>query len=114
MILVVRAEFQSPFDEGFIFVSHLPDLDEIDKSSIEEIFARTYLKIKRVVKQDAKLKVAFRQSQKDGLRRKTMVHIRFFGAGFSINASSEDWKVLLAAKEAARTLEAEARSRFRK
>jgi predicted transcriptional regulator len=103
----------SPETLSTVFITHLPDVDEIDKVFIEEILNRTYGKMERIMKGEHIMHAVYKQSNKAGLRAKTEVHLTISGAGRTFNASSSDWKVRLATKEACSALESEVEKRFR-
>lgn len=96
-----------------VFITHLPDIDEIDRGFVEQLLQRMYDKVERIMKNEHTMRVVYKQSNKDGLRRKTAVHITIQGAGKSLSASAEDWKVRLATKEACVALEHEVEKRFK-
>ncbi len=96
-----------------ISITHLPDIDEIDRAFVEETLQRTYAKVERILKSDHTMHVVYKQLNKDHLRRKTEVKISIQGAGKTLNASASDWKVRLATKEACAALEHELEKRFK-
>lgn len=96
-----------------VSITHLPDIDEIDRAFVEETLLRTYNKLERVLKSEHSMHVVYKQLNKDGLRRITEVKISIQGAGKSLNASASDWKVRLATKEACAALEHEIEKRFK-
>lgn len=102
-----------PQDALPISITHLPDIDEIDKAFVEETLARTYSRVERTLKSEHHMRVVFKQVNKDGLRAKTTVKISIEGAGKSMHAEASDWKVRLATKEACKTLENELSHRFK-
>lgn len=97
-----------------ISITHLPDIDAIDRAFIEETLSRTYTKVARVLKSDHSLKAVFKQTNKSGLRAQTTVKLSLEGAGRPIYAESTNWKVRLAMKEACKTLENEISHAFNK
>lgn len=97
-----------------ISITHLPDIDEIDRAFVEESLARTFNKLMRLVKSPHSLKAVFKQSKKDGLRAQTEVKLTLSGAGPTFNARSTNWKVRLATLEACNSLEAEVSKRFKR
>ncbi|MEK6902696.1 MAG: CBS domain-containing protein [archaeon] len=96
-----------------ISITHLPDIDEIDRAFVEETLQRTYAKVERILKSDHTMHVVYKQLNKDHLRRKTEVKISIQGAGKTLNASASDWKVRFATKEACAALEHELEKRFK-
>ncbi|MEK6821103.1 MAG: hypothetical protein AABY11_01745 [archaeon] len=88
-------------------IVHDPDLDEIDRAFVEETLVRTLEKVDLHLHGEHRLKAVYKQSNKDGLRRKTEVHLSLEGSGRSFRAVSSDWKVRLATTEACKTLEGE-------
>ncbi len=96
-----------------VSITHLPDIDEIDRAFVNETLQRTFSKIERTLKSDHSMNAVFKQVQKDGLRAKTTVKISIQGAGRTLRAEASDWKVRLALKEACRALENEVFKRFR-
>ncbi|MBM3282504.1 MAG: CBS domain-containing protein [Candidatus Diapherotrites archaeon] len=97
-----------------ISITHLPDIDAIDRAFVEETLSRTFTKVARVLKSDHSLKAVFKQTNKSGLRAQTTVKLTIEGAGRPIYAKSVNWKVRLATKEACKTLENEISHAFNK
>ncbi len=96
-----------------ISITHLPDIDAIDRAFVEETLARTYSRVERVLKSEHRMSVVFKQINKNGLRAQTNVKISVEGAGKPIHADATNWKVRLATKDACKTLENELSHRFK-
>ncbi|MFH0969915.1 MAG: hypothetical protein V1776_00425 [Candidatus Diapherotrites archaeon] len=90
-----------------ITVVHDLDLDEIDRSFIDETLLRTLTKMDRLLKNEHRLKAVYKQIQKEGLRHKTEVSLSLDGPGKAFHSQSSDWKVRLATTEACTILERE-------
>lgn len=97
-----------------ITITHLPDIDEIDRAFLEETLQRTFSKVERTLKSEHRMHVVYKQLGKNGLRAQTNVKLTIEGAGKTFHAEATDWKVRLATKEACRSLEAEVSKRFRR
>lgn len=96
-----------------ISITHLPNIDAIDRTFVEETLSRTYSRVARTLKSDHSMRVVYKQLNKSGgLRAQTNVKISIEGAGKPIHAEATDWKVRLATKEACKTLENELSRRF--
>ncbi len=96
-----------------ISITHLPDIDAIDRAFVEETLARTYSRVERVLKSEHVMRVVFKQTNKSGLRSQTNVKISVDGAGKPMHAEATNWKVRLATKDACKTLENELSHRFK-
>lgn len=97
-----------------IAMTRLPDIDEVDRANVEQMLQRTYDKIARILKAEDNMHVVFKQTKKSQLRARTEVHITLSGTGRTFHAEAADWKVLLAAREACRALEAEVVKRYKR
>ncbi len=102
-----QSQESSDAEENFIHTTHLPDVDEIDKAKIDSMLTKTFTRVQRGMKGEVHMHIVFKQSNKAGLRAKTLVSIRVEGAGKPYSSRAEDWKVLLATKEACSALESE-------
>ena len=100
-------------ESNSIQTTHLPDVDEIDKAKIDSMLSKTFTKMQRIMKGELRMNVTYKQSQKSGLRAKTEVNIKVQGTGRPLSAHAEDWKVLLATKEACNALESEITKRYK-
>lgn len=97
-----------------ISITHVPDIDAIDRAFVEETLARTYSRVERILKSEHAMRVVYKQINKSGgLRAQTNVKISVDGAGKTMHAEATDWKVRLATKEACKTLENELSHRFK-
>lgn len=96
-----------------IQTTHLPDVDALDKTKIDSMLSKTFGKMQRIMKGELRMNVVYKQSQKSGMRAKTEVNIKVQGTGRPFSAHAEDWKVLLATKEACNALEAEVSKRYK-
>lgn len=97
-----------------IQTTHLPDIDELDKAKVDSIINKTFNKMQRIMKGELHMNVVYKQLKKEGMRAKTQVSINVQGTGRPFSAHAEDWKVLLATKEACNALEAEVTKRYKK
>lgn len=96
-----------------IAITHVPELDEIDKANVESMLFRTYQKMCKILKADPEMHVVYKQVQKAGLRARTEVHITVHGVGKTVHAEEWDWRVLRATKKACDSLENEVLRRFK-
>ncbi|QQR92755.1 MAG: CBS domain-containing protein [Candidatus Iainarchaeum archaeon] len=96
-----------------IQTTHLPDVDEIDKAKIDSMITKTFNKMQRIMKGELRMNVVYKQTSKAGMRAKTEVNIKVQGTGRPFSAHAEDWKVLLATKEACSALENEISKRYK-
>ena len=103
----------TPQETSRVSISHLPDIDEIDRAFIEETLQRTFSRFERTLKSDHRMSVVFKQSNKAGLRAQTTVKISIHGAGKPFHAEASDWKVRLATKEACKAIENELSKGYR-
>lgn len=115
---ILDAYLQGPVSQSTtvvspVQVSHLPDLDEIDRAFVMGLLDRTYGKVERTLKGQHSMHVVFKQSKKAGLRVQTDVHIAVQGAGRTFNAQAKEWKVRLAVKAACKALEAEVEKAYK-
>lgn len=100
-------------ESNSVQTTHLPNVDEIDKAKIDSMLSKTFTKMQRIMKGELRMNVTYKQSQKSGLRAKTEVNIKVQGTGRPFSAHAEDWKVLLATKEACNALESEINKRYK-
>lgn len=97
-----------------ISITHLPDIDAIDRAFVEETLTRTFTKVSRILKSEHAMRAVYKQLNKSGgLRSQTNVKISIEGAGKPMHAEATNWKVRLATKEACKTLENELSHRFK-
>ncbi len=90
-----------------IQIAKMPVVDEIDKAEIMGFIDKVYDKIARLVPGEFSLHVHFKSHEKGGARKKHTVHLKLVTPKKTIVSKAVDWKLLIAVKNAASSLERE-------
>ena len=90
-----------------IQMSHLPEVDEIDRAKIDAILSGAYAKLERILNNKLLLRAHFKDEQSAGARRKHFVQMHLSAPGLELASSGSDWNLITALQKAVEAIEKE-------
>ncbi len=93
--------------EENIELSHLPEVDEIDRAKINASLQGSYGKLQKRLNNKILLRAHFKEESKTGARKRHEVHLHLSAPGVEVTAVGAGWNLITALQGAIETLERE-------
>ena len=91
--------------ERNIQISHLPEIDEIDRSKIDATVLACYDKLAVILHNEVLLRIHFKAHERGGTRKQHSVKMHLSIPGIDFVSNATDWNLITALQEAVTILE---------